>query len=130
MLVAGLTDTSLDLEVDALAGSTDARFRVVATDGVNTAFDETPMPIGIPNKAPLVVITEPSDNGVFLPGALVVLKGSATDLEDGSLPDELTLDKRPPGQPGHWSFPSSDYPGVRLAQDHPQRNRQPGHTIL
>jgi hypothetical protein len=88
LLVAGLTDTSLDLEVDALAGSTDARFRVVATDGVNTAFDETPMPIGIPNKAPLVVITEPSDNGVFLPGALVVLKGSATDLEDGSLPDE------------------------------------------
>jgi len=88
LLVAGLTDTSLNLEVDALAGSTDARFRVMATDGVNTAFDETPSPINIPNKAPLVVITEPSNNQVFSPGGLVVLKGSATDLEDGSLPDE------------------------------------------
>ena len=88
LLVTGLSDTTLDLEVDALAGSTDARFRVIATDGVNTAFDETPMPIGIPNKAPLVVITEPSNNVVFSPGALVVLKGSATDLEDGNLPDE------------------------------------------
>jgi hypothetical protein len=88
LLVAGLTTTSLDVEVDALAGSTDARFRVIATDGVNTAFDETPAPIDIPNKAPMVVIIEPSDEAVFNPGALVVLKGSGTDLEDGNLPDE------------------------------------------
>jgi len=85
LLVAGLTSTSLDVEVDALAGSNDARFRVIATDGVNTAFDETPAPIDIPNKAPLVVISDPTDKAVFNPGALVVLKGSATDLEDGSL---------------------------------------------
>jgi hypothetical protein len=30
----------------------------------------------------------PVENGIYLPGALVVLQGIATDMEDGTLPDE------------------------------------------
>ena len=87
LLDAELTETSFTLEVDSLAGSSDGRFRVVATDGVNIGFDETDEAIVVPNKAPTPYIMEPTMNKLFLPGALVVLLGGATDLEDGSLVD-------------------------------------------
>jgi chitinase len=35
----------------------------------------------------MAVLLEPS-GGIFAPGAVVVLRGSATDLEDGSIPEE------------------------------------------
>jgi hypothetical protein len=73
--------------VDSMAGGNDVRFRIVATDGVNTDFDETDYPISIPNKAPYVTILNPVSEGHYTPGSLIVLQGSATDLEDGSLPD-------------------------------------------
>lgn len=118
LLIAGLTETSLDLQVDALAGTNDARFRVVATDGVNTAFDETPNPISVPNKPPWVVITEPEDQAVFAPGSLVLLKGSATDLEDGNLPDEAL----------HWS---SDRQGsLGIGPSLPMTSLEPGWHLI
>lgn len=86
-LVTGLQDTSLEINVDAMAGTNDARFRVLATDGINTAYVETPNPISIPNKPPLLTIIEPGDGASFSPGDLVLLQGSATDLEDGKLDD-------------------------------------------
>jgi hypothetical protein len=61
---------------------------VVANDGVLSSYAETPAPIEVPNKAPWVTLLDPNDGQIFNPGALVLLKGSATDLEDGSLPDE------------------------------------------
>jgi len=88
-----LTSTTQSLAVDTLAGGTDVRFRVVATDGINTGLAETPAGITIPNKAPIALITDPPSDGVFAPGQLVVLKGTATDLEDGGLPGEAL----------HWS---------------------------
>ncbi len=89
LISTGLSTPSLGVEVDALAGTTDARFRVVATDGINTAWAETPWPITIPNKAPQALIMDPVDGMLVAPGSLVVLLGAATDLEDGRLPDEV-----------------------------------------
>lgn len=89
LIRTGLSTPSLDVEVDALAGTTDARFRVVATDGINTAWAETPWPITIPNKAPVALIMDPVDGTVVSEGSLVVLLGAASDLEDGRLPDEV-----------------------------------------
>ena len=87
LLASELSEPSLEVAVDSLAGGVDTRFRVVATDGVNTAMGETPEAISVPNKAPMAVLLEPS-GGIFAPGAAVVLRGSATDLEDGSIPEE------------------------------------------
>jgi hypothetical protein len=84
-----MSTPSLPVEVDALAGTPDARFRVVATDGINTAWAETPWPITIPNKAPVALIMDPVDGTVVREGSLVVLLGAASDLEDGTLPDEV-----------------------------------------
>jgi len=88
LVASSLTETSYPVVVDAMAGGSDVRFRVVASDGVNTAFDETEANISIPNHPPLITILEPASGAAFLPGGLVVLQGSATDFEDGSLPDD------------------------------------------
>ncbi len=80
-----ITDTKYTVEVSALAGGSDTRFRVVATDGINTAYDETDAPIVVPNKAPMPIIIEPVNGLMAEPGTLVLLQGGATDLEDGTL---------------------------------------------
>jgi hypothetical protein len=89
LLESGLSGTSFDLNVDALAGGANARFRVVATDGVNVGFDETNAPISVPDKLPIAEITDPGAAGkVVAPGDLLVATGLGSDLEDGTLPDE------------------------------------------
>ncbi len=89
LLESGLTATSLDLNVDALAGGANARFRVVATDGVNVGFDETNAPISVPDKLPVAAITNPgAGTTVVAPNDLLVATGMGSDLEDGTLPDE------------------------------------------
>ncbi|UCH60854.1 MAG: hypothetical protein JSV61_05060 [Anaerolineales bacterium] len=91
LIANDLTETKYDIQVDAMAGGNDARFRVVATDGINIGYDETDGPIVMPNHPPLVTILNPSDKHVYLPGELVVLQGYGTDMEDGSLPDGALL---------------------------------------
>jgi hypothetical protein len=87
LIADNLTDPSYDVDVDAMAGSSDVRFRVVASDGVNSGFDETTAAITIPNHAPEPIITNPPDLSDHLPGDLIVFHGSASDMEDGTLPD-------------------------------------------
>lgn len=117
-LVTGIPDTSMEINVDAMAGTNDARFRVLATDGINTAYVETPNPISIPNKPPLLTIIDPVDGSAFRPGDLVLLQGSATDLEDGKL-DDAEL---------HWS---SDRQGnLGVGPSLPLNSLEPGwHEI-
>jgi len=93
LLASDLGIASLDIDTDAMAGGSDVRFRVVATDGLNTGFDETDEAISIPNKLPTASILTPDNNTLFQPGELVVLQGIGVDMEDGTLPDEAL----------HWS---------------------------
>lgn len=87
LLDGEIKEQSYQVLVDSMAGGNDVRFRIVATDGVNTDFDETDFAISIPNKPPFVTILNPANGAHFTPGSLLVLQGSATDLEDGSLPE-------------------------------------------
>jgi hypothetical protein len=86
ILASGLTTPSFNVIVDAMAGGSDVRFRVVASDGVNTGFDETPATITIPNHPPVPIISDPVGGSIHLPGDLVVFTGAASDMEDGTLP--------------------------------------------
>lgn len=88
LLASEISTSSLDVLTDSLAGSSDIRFRVVVTDGVNTSQDETDETISVPNKLPTATILSPLLNEAYLPGGLVVLNGIGVDLEDGTLPDE------------------------------------------
>ena len=118
LLETGLTATSYALSVDALRGGNDARFRVVATDGVNIGEDETDFPISVPDKAPVALIMNPTAGAQVLPGELLVLLGSGNDFEDGTLPDASFT----------WS---SDRQGVLgSGSSLPVNNLQPGaHKI-
>ncbi len=86
LLASGLTTTTYQVEVDAMAGGADVRFRVVASDGVNTGFDETPATITLPIQPPVAIITDPLSATFHSPGDLIVFHGLGTDLQDGTLP--------------------------------------------
>jgi hypothetical protein len=87
LLQGDLTSPTYDVVVNSMAGGSDVRFRIVATDGINTAVDETDQVITIPNQPPVPNIFSPINGSITLPGGLVVLQGSATDMEDGTLSD-------------------------------------------
>jgi hypothetical protein len=89
LLASDMLTTTYNVDVDSMAGGADVSFRVVATDGINTGFDETDAAITIPNHPPMVTILNPQSGKAFAPGMLVVLQGTATDLEDGALPDSV-----------------------------------------
>ena len=61
-----ITDTSFQVDVDGLAGGSAAAFRVLASDGVNTGYADSAT-VSVPNKAPMVAITNPAD-GAFARG--------------------------------------------------------------
>jgi hypothetical protein len=64
---------------------------VTDSDGFSSAdqIDLTIVPPPPDNTAPLVAITSPLDGQVIGSGAAVAFRGTATDLEDGTLTDDL-----------------------------------------
>jgi hypothetical protein len=87
ILVENITEASYPADVDSVAGGDDAIFRVVASDGLNSGFADSAS-VSVPNKAPFVEITNPGIDAFAEEGGLVVFKGGAVDLEDGSILDE------------------------------------------
>jgi hypothetical protein len=118
LLQGGLTSTSYDVVVDSMAGGSDVRFRVVATDGINTAVDETDQAITIPNQPPVPTIFNPGNGTYTPPGGLVVLSGSAMDMEDGTLPDGSLV----------WS--SNRQGELGIGPSVPINSLQPGQHII
>jgi hypothetical protein len=80
--------TSFEADAEDLAtypGSDQARIRVIATDGVNTAQNQSDAVFSLARKAPQAHILEPKTGSQFEPGATVVLRGAGLDAEDGLL---------------------------------------------
>jgi len=87
-LASDLTDTSLSFDAALLAGSTRARVRVVASDGLLTAQDTSDAAFTVARKPPQAAVSWPADGRSFRPGEMVVFSGYAWDPEDGPLADE------------------------------------------
>jgi hypothetical protein len=88
-LAIGLTDDVYQvLSPYNLTGSEQAKIRVLASDGANTAVDESDGVFSVPNTPPLPAIRAPGHLADFPAGARVPLSGSATDREDGVLSAE------------------------------------------
>lgn len=118
LLAGDLISPTYSVEVNSMAGGSDVRFRVVATDGVNTALDETDQAISIPNQAPVAAILSPQNKSVILPGGLVVLQGTGIDMEDGTLGEERLV----------WS---SDRQGeLGIGPSVPLNSLEPGKHII
>jgi hypothetical protein len=82
-----ITQTQLAVNAAELAGSTNARIRVQATDGVNTSRDESDAAFTVERKAPQAFIISPEADSATLANTPVWLEGYAYDLEDGALSD-------------------------------------------
>ena len=84
-LMLGLPGPSVQVDTSRLGGGT-AQFRVVATDGVNSAAADTP-PFILPNKPPQPRILTVGDGMKIHAGQMLNLEGAATDPQDGTIPD-------------------------------------------
>ena len=89
-LAADLHEPEFDVAADELAGGSYCRVRVMATDGVLADWDTSDAVFTVTDKPPYPVILEPHALAVRT-GELVILSGSAYDLEDGVVPDDLFL---------------------------------------
>lgn len=96
-LMVGVTDSSLQIDTARLGGGV-ARFRVVANDGVQSAFADSPT-FNLANKPPRPRIMTPADGTSVYVGQLVNLEGEAIDpqLQEGAVPS-TTLEWSRPGK--------------------------------
>ncbi len=91
-LESGLTDTQMTVDTNDLAGTADAtaRFRVTASDGVNSGEADSE-PFRLAPKAPEAEIDSPEANATFAAGANVTLQGVGLDDQDGDITSDQQL---------------------------------------
>ena len=83
-LQSGLSATSATIDTATLGGSSEAVFRVIASDGV-LAARRNAAPVVLPNQPPQARILSPGKNAVLRYGQTVNLMGEAFDPQDGGL---------------------------------------------
>lgn len=88
---SGINETNYKVNLEDLPGSDHALFRVIATDGVNTAIDDSNATFRISSKAPDVRIISPGDNSTISTRESITLTGEALDLEDEILDGKVLI---------------------------------------
>lgn len=88
VLAVNLITNSYEVDPTYLIGGANARFRVLATDGVNTVEDTSDAPFTVLPKLPDAYIHYPQDGAVIQFGLSIILDGSGYDLEDGIIAGE------------------------------------------
>ena len=88
MLAQDLTETSLELDAINVGSAAQGRFRVWVSDGIHTASDQSDGPFTVPNHDPTVEIREPSGPVTVAVGQTLTLRGSAYDIDTGSMAGE------------------------------------------
>ncbi|MCB0034850.1 MAG: hypothetical protein KDE51_12545, partial [Anaerolineales bacterium] len=80
--------TTFTVDVQTLQGTTAGLFEIVASNGLVSGSARTAV-FQVASKAPEVVILKPQNGRQYIEeGEVVILMGSAYDLEDGNLTDE------------------------------------------
>jgi hypothetical protein len=88
-LLRDLETTGVIVEAfDGIPGSENGFFRVVANDGVNTAFDANDTAFIVPDSPPVSTIVSPTNAFVVPQGGALTLTGQSIDMEDGFLAGE------------------------------------------
>lgn len=103
-LMLGVSDTSAQIDTAELAGG-HGRIRVVATDGVQTGFADSPE-FNLADKPPQPSILTPGDATSIYFGQLINLEGTASDVVDGTIADvnlNWSTDSRSLGSGSHLS---------------------------
>ena len=79
-----LSGTSLSVARWSLPGSSTARIRVIASDGLRSTVATSPA-FPLPNLAPMLTVDSPADGFVATGAQSIPLTATAVDVEDGSL---------------------------------------------
>ncbi len=82
VLESELTDTKLSIDVGELPGGEQSRIRIIASDGINSAFTESAT-FNVPYQAPEIFLDDP-----LIQKDGVALNGRAYDLADGWIYNE------------------------------------------
>jgi hypothetical protein len=80
-----LEATSYELDPAFLTGTSSGKLRIIASDSLNSAYNDTTGTFIVPDKVPTVQILAPTDGAHFGLGEVVNFSGSAYDQEDGVL---------------------------------------------
>lgn len=108
-LAVNLTTNSYEWDTDKASGSVNALIRVLASDGINTAQDDSDGLFTVVSKSPEVVILSPRDQASLVAEKPIIFDGQAYDAEDGTLPDRsLTWSSDKDGDIGTGRKVSSD----------------------
>jgi methionine-rich copper-binding protein CopC len=92
-LVSGYDQKSIEIDVALLAGTSQAKFRVIADDSFNSGSDESDAVFTVEGKDPEVSITSPSNGDLFISGQSINFVGQAYDKEDGKLTGTWSSDR-------------------------------------
>ena len=84
-IAIGYDKTSLNLNLASIPGSSEARFIVSVSDGINSTFASSPI-VSTPQHAPEIEIVAPTSGAVVTGGQSFILSAEGYDLEDGNLP--------------------------------------------
>ena len=88
VLSPGITESTVVISTSLLAGTTQGRIRVVASDGVNTSHDDSDGDFSVPFKPPELQLIAPQSFTSYEYGQTVGFQAEAYDVEDGSLDGE------------------------------------------
>jgi hypothetical protein len=82
-----ITTTQATLDLGLLPGTTQGKFRVWVSDGVNTSNDASDGTFSVGFKLPEIVSIEPISGTTYVLSQTVTFEGVAFDVEDGLLGD-------------------------------------------
>jgi len=91
LLNMDVTEQQLRWDTNEVGGGEQLRVRIVATDGINTAWDDSDGSVQIGRKSPSGQIASPSEGTAFARPEAVLLLGRGIDLEDGELRGEALV---------------------------------------
>jgi hypothetical protein len=86
-LTVGITATQITLDLNNLPGTTQGKFRVWASDGVNTTLDASDGTFTVTSKLPRLISIDPISGTTYVLSQTVTFEASVFDLDDGFLPD-------------------------------------------
>jgi hypothetical protein len=81
-------DSEMLLDASNIGRTEAGRFRVLVSDGINTARDDSDGSFVVPNRPPRADITQPAEGVTITAGQTLVLEADVYDVDAGTLPDE------------------------------------------
>jgi hypothetical protein len=102
LLTSNVLTTSVTVDTDNMPASQRGRIRVLASDGIHTAYDSSDRAFTVPNHRPSVEILAPQVGDTTIVSQTVGLEAQVYDVEEGSLePGRVRWSSNLDGVVGH-----------------------------